>query len=866
MMGMMWTVSVTTIDGTATEGNADPGQFKFTRSGGLPGMTLDIYYTVGGAVSAGDYLPPLSSPGIVTIGPFALEKTVTWNAGRDNYVESTESLIVTITPNVGYTVVGGPASAWIVDDPPIVRLTTTDDIAGEVGNNPGEFKLEREGGNTAAELHVPLSVHGSASPGADYSSLVTYGYYHFGVNETSVLLPVLPFNDVDLESPETVEVDVVPVPASYIIAAGSGTVTILDDDRLPEISVNDVTVVEGDPGDATTPIAPFELTLSWPSAAQVQVSFITADGSAVSPDDYGGITLSTYTFLPGFTSLFAPIAIVKDFLNEADENFFLNLSSPVNATLADPQGKATIIDDDGEVIDIDFVQLNDPGFGTLENNNPGMFEGGYRFFPDARAFASRDVPENYVRVRATVVGAQVGDWVWFRSFDVDDPTNDAGPVTLNEDLIDPNDGVAPNKVRTGRDNRGTLLSSNVPGETTNPAGEDGFQGLLRPVYEEGWTGQWLSNVALSHVQQGGIAEVDMATSFAAGDNFRVVASTVESAVMALNDTTDVPTTGTTPALSEFLGAGQGAVTEQLSVWRRIHIEQDRMERADGDFAIGSIVAGGTQNGSTALVPTNIDAEAGEYTGGLLEVAGGPPLPITGNTSGSNAVFSVTGTLPPEGAVIVYQDDYVVNPQGLAVTQVNTEIDANLYDLLQETPDQKKNRFADAYMQPELNTLDQFDSLIPALTHVPWTIDGFEQLVDSHRGTKPPGYETELFWVAYVSTAFEGPEENDNDPTGGETYMGGTTITNTISLVLMEATRDAVDTPPKYPHVPDLATGLARVTVHEVGHQFLSGGLPQGEHRDSPDNIMDTEPFDVAPGDYYFASEEVATYRMRVESP
>jgi hypothetical protein len=57
-------------------------------------------------------------------------------------------------------------------------------------------------------------------------------------------------------------------------------------------------------------------------------------------------TSGTLTFAPGETQKSVPVTIIGDTLNEADETFFLDLSSPDNAEIASGHGTATIVDDD----------------------------------------------------------------------------------------------------------------------------------------------------------------------------------------------------------------------------------------------------------------------------------------------------------------------------------------------------------------------------------------------------------------------------------------------------------------------------------------------------------------------------------------
>ena len=55
---------------------------------------------------------------------------------------------------------------------------------------------------------------------------------------------------------------------------------------------------------------------------------------------------TTLTFNPGETSKPITVAVKGDTLDENDETFFVQLSNPNGATLADAQGLGTILDDD----------------------------------------------------------------------------------------------------------------------------------------------------------------------------------------------------------------------------------------------------------------------------------------------------------------------------------------------------------------------------------------------------------------------------------------------------------------------------------------------------------------------------------------
>src|SRR5204862_3124170 len=122
------------------------------------------------------------------------------------------------------------------------------------------------------------------------------------------------------------------------------TYTILDDDPLPSLSINNVNVAEGNSG---TTNANFIVTLSAASGRTVTVNYATADGTATAPSDYVAIPTTTLTFNPGQTTKTITVPVNGDIVDESDEAFTVNLFNPTNATLAGATGTGTIIDDDG---------------------------------------------------------------------------------------------------------------------------------------------------------------------------------------------------------------------------------------------------------------------------------------------------------------------------------------------------------------------------------------------------------------------------------------------------------------------------------------------------------------------------------------
>jgi large repetitive protein len=123
------------------------------------------------------------------------------------------------------------------------------------------------------------------------------------------------------------------------------TVTIIDDDPAPSIAINDVTLAEGNAG---TTAFNFTVTLSAASSANISVDYATANGSAAAGSDYNA-TAGTLTILAGATTATITVPVIGDTAIEPNETFFVNLTNPQNASIADSQGLGTITNDDTPV-------------------------------------------------------------------------------------------------------------------------------------------------------------------------------------------------------------------------------------------------------------------------------------------------------------------------------------------------------------------------------------------------------------------------------------------------------------------------------------------------------------------------------------
>lgn len=196
---------------------------------------------------------------------------------------------------------------------------------------------------TAGTVSVTMSTsNGSAQAGSDYVATTETVTFSPGNNQPKlVIIPIL--DDPLDENDETINLQLSnPTGGAVLGAPATAVLTILDNDPLPTISVNDPSVTEGSSG--TTQI---ELTISLSAAStrEISVNYATADGTATAGSDYVA-TAGPLQFPAGTTTRTVSVTVNGDPSNEANETFFLNLTDPINATLGDSQGTATIISDD----------------------------------------------------------------------------------------------------------------------------------------------------------------------------------------------------------------------------------------------------------------------------------------------------------------------------------------------------------------------------------------------------------------------------------------------------------------------------------------------------------------------------------------
>jgi CSLREA domain-containing protein len=330
-------ISITGV--TAIEGNSGTSTATLTVALTNPSssiVTVDWATNGNTATSGSDFA---SANGTATFNPGDTSETITVTIHGDISVEGNESFFVNLSNAANGAITGAQATVTIADDDGTPSLTISNVAVDEDAGTATVTVLLAPSSAQTVTVNASTSA-GTATAGADYTTTNTVLTFAAGETSQSITVPIA--DDLVSEGAETFSVTL-DTPVNAAVADGTATVTIIDDDPTPQLTITDPNVIEGDAG--TTPAA-FTVSLSHASASTITVNWATAAGSATSGIDFGAAS-GSLTLLAGETSKPVTVSVLGDTSDEADETFFVTLSSPANATVAKAQGTATITDDDG---------------------------------------------------------------------------------------------------------------------------------------------------------------------------------------------------------------------------------------------------------------------------------------------------------------------------------------------------------------------------------------------------------------------------------------------------------------------------------------------------------------------------------------
>ncbi|WP_420630459.1 Calx-beta domain-containing protein [Candidatus Leptofilum sp.] len=329
-------------DASLTEGDAGSSQMSFIVSRSfMTSTTYTVdYETADGTALAGSDYTAISDT--LTFAASAMTQTVNVAILGDTIDEFDETLTVTLSNPSGASQLGDDTATGTIldnDDPPTLTMDDVTVTEGDSGTVTAVFTATLSAISAKTIMVDWATMDGTAVAGADY--VADSGTLTFTPGDDEETVSITVNGDTTDEFDETFTVEL-SNESNVTLTDTSAEATITDDDLPPELSIQDVSVTEGDSG---TTIANFVVNLTAASGKTITVDYQTAADSATAGSDFISAT-DTLTITPGLASDTISITVNGDTVDEINETFNVTLSMPSEATIDDGTAVGTITDDD----------------------------------------------------------------------------------------------------------------------------------------------------------------------------------------------------------------------------------------------------------------------------------------------------------------------------------------------------------------------------------------------------------------------------------------------------------------------------------------------------------------------------------------
>ena len=268
--------SISITDLSVNEGNTGTTNavVTLTLSAASTNTVTVNYATAGGTATAGtDYT---AASGTATFAQGSTSTTISISVTGDTTVEPNDTFLVNLTSPVSATIADTQAVVTILnDDSPLLTIGNRTVTEGNSGTVSALFTVTLSAASTSTVTVVYATATATALADIDY--VTTSGTLTFapGITSQSITVPVI--GDTLDEANETFVVGLSAPTNATLGTPSQGTGTITDNDATPSLSINDLTVNEGNTGGV---LATFTVTLSAVSGRTVSVNYATSNGTA----------------------------------------------------------------------------------------------------------------------------------------------------------------------------------------------------------------------------------------------------------------------------------------------------------------------------------------------------------------------------------------------------------------------------------------------------------------------------------------------------------------------------------------------------------------------------------------------------------
>jgi len=327
---------------SVNEGDPAPAILSFhvtLSSASAQPVTVDYATHDVTATAPSDYA---AAAGTITFEPGELTRTIPVEVADDALFEAAETMRLELSNPVNASVGDGVAIGTIEDNDPqpsvsIAGASAAEDAATLV------FTITQSAASGRDTTVDVATLDGTATAPGDYESQT--GTVTIPAGSLSTDIHVVVQADQTFEADETLVVRIGNA-TNATIGEGDATGTIVNDDPMPAISIEDASVFEGN-GGITNMV--FTVTQSAVSGLATSVEFATSDGTATAPADYIAAS-GTITIPAGSMSSTLAVAVIGDLSSEGDETLTVSLANAVHGTISRATAIGTIHDDDAETV------------------------------------------------------------------------------------------------------------------------------------------------------------------------------------------------------------------------------------------------------------------------------------------------------------------------------------------------------------------------------------------------------------------------------------------------------------------------------------------------------------------------------------
>jgi hypothetical protein len=474
------------------------------------------------------------------------------------------------------------------------------------------------------------------------------------------------------------------------------------------------------------------------------------------------------------------------------------------------------------VTKVEYEQINGGTSPMDENPNTGS---GRRIYPD------KDTPTDgfdrrKIRVKAQYGLNSAGVRIYFRNFDLDDPSASSAPI---------DDETSP----TGNDNRGDVddMMNTKAGLLTipnpNPNDCQPFTGGVSCLTDTN-----------------GVATVDFTTTKQPGDNFTVVASANQTYLtelmiaidgINLKDSNNVQTPVTISSSNNACATSsvRACRADMLTVWRRLHIEVDSMSNAinnnvSGNFPTDKKVG---QGNPILQLDANSSLQTNRFENGRL-FTDGKSYQIRENTSNTIKIFNNQGVfqISQDQPYTIYDDDDfnsndgtglrpLIGDEGEDILPLERDFlkDSDIFPTDLTTTD--SNALAPAYIRPKYSLTGSGSETV-FLANI--AADTGQAIRAAFQFFNVDTEDSTNFWTAYLLSGYQYTVDTDSDPIteAVELQVGVTDAQNGQgSIVFFESLN------PRECFVGGVGCDIHATKVHEIGH-LLNADHGEGGLMDS----------------------------------